>query len=790
MSQVAEVDVMRREVLVMTGAVLVISGTLSAQAQTQKERRPQNEPDRLLSPMIAQGQPSVNQLLQTKACKGCSLSNANLRGLDLSGADLSGADLGNADLSNTNLTGANLSGANLYLTKLAGSTLLNANLTKANLTGAKAEQANFSSADLSEATLSYATLTGASFTGANLTLANASDASLANANFDQANLTQTKLNNADLSAATFSSANLTNAQLTKANLSGANLQTANLTGVNLAGAELVQASLPPDLPPSGTGGGATPSAADPKTANAQETYTPTPLEQPPIRLFNLETANQLSKGAVSFTLGFRNFLNSQSEGRVRGLGRQVESFRGDGAVTDRLQLGLSGDLFSDSLLRLIDGQRVDVKYLSAAAQVKYQFLKTDKFAASVSGSAELLNIRTDTPSLFTGPSLIGSDRFTGKTVFAGSIRVPLTYSVSDQFQLHLTPGVSFFPETVKGGEFYGTVFNIGAGASWQPVKRFNLFADVTVPLGPGGNSVRASDASIFKSVVWSGGIRFLVNPAVGLDIYATNAFGTTPATQALTFLPGGDQVAIAAMLNFTPEISRNYAPDFRNKDRVSLTPRDQQLLLDGITLATADTLLPRSLRMRAGTGVGTSGSVATGLTNDVQLEFFAGNYSGPISNGIEPDPVKLGGAAKIRFLDQVQGDPFSLAAQVTFAQTLTQPNGFSEAGVIFQYRPIPQLALLFEPKVGVFGTDERFGTGLGFNLQLWKGLQLIGEYTPIFVGQGQTGIWSAGLRYLDPKLGLGFDVYGSNAAGLNSIGTLIGRDNASIGFNIHWLFNP
>ncbi|HEY9826582.1 MAG TPA: hypothetical protein V6D19_14150, partial [Stenomitos sp.] len=81
-----------------------------------------------------------------------------------------------------------------------------------------------------------------------------------------------------------------------------------------------------------------------------------------------------------------------------------------------------------------------------------------------------------------------------------------------------------------------------------------------------------------------------------------------------------------------------------------------------------------------------------------------------------------------------------------------------------------------------------FGTGFGFNYQIWKGLQAIGEYTPVWVGDNKTGVWSAGLRYLDPKLGLGVDIYGSNAAGLNSIGTLIGRPDASIGFNVHWLF--
>ncbi|MGB8698856.1 MAG: hypothetical protein WCD18_05515, partial [Thermosynechococcaceae cyanobacterium] len=260
------------------------------------------------------------------------------------------------------------------------------------------------------------------------------------------------------------------------------------------------------------------------------------------------------------------------------------------------------------------------------------------------------------------------------------------------------------------------------------------------------------------------------------------------ATQILTALPDGDQVAIAAMLNFSPDIGQNYAPDFRNKPRVELTDRDKQLLLDGFTIPTADTLLPRTLRVRAGTGAGTSGNVATGLTNDVQLELLAGNFNGPISNGLDPDPLKIGAAAKIRFLDQVQGDPFSLSGKVSFAQTVGVRNGFSEGGLIFQYRPIPRLALMLEPKAAVFAGDQRFGTALGFNVQLWKGLQFIGEYTPIFVGEGKTGVWSTGLRYLDPKLGLGVDVYGSNAAGLDSIGGLLGRPDASIGFNIHWLF--
>jgi uncharacterized protein YjbI with pentapeptide repeats len=68
----------------------------------------------------------VKQLLQTKSCPGCDLSEANLSDKDLQGANLSGADLHSANLSRSNLTQADLSDAKMH----------HANLTKANLTDA------------------------------------------------------------------------------------------------------------------------------------------------------------------------------------------------------------------------------------------------------------------------------------------------------------------------------------------------------------------------------------------------------------------------------------------------------------------------------------------------------------------------------------------------------------------------------------------------------------------------------------------------------------------------------
>jgi len=69
----------------------------------------------------------VQQLLSTKKCALCDLSDAQLGGKNLTGADVSGANLSNASLygatlRNANLDGAVLNGADLRAADLKGAT--------------------------------------------------------------------------------------------------------------------------------------------------------------------------------------------------------------------------------------------------------------------------------------------------------------------------------------------------------------------------------------------------------------------------------------------------------------------------------------------------------------------------------------------------------------------------------------------------------------------------------------------------------------------------------------------
>lgn len=83
----------------------------------------------------------LNQLLTTKQCENCDLTNAGLVMGDLIGANLRGANLVGANLSRANLTGADLRGANL-----TGASFYGANLTGANISGAMVNNTDFRSA--------------------------------------------------------------------------------------------------------------------------------------------------------------------------------------------------------------------------------------------------------------------------------------------------------------------------------------------------------------------------------------------------------------------------------------------------------------------------------------------------------------------------------------------------------------------------------------------------------------------------------------------------------------------
>jgi uncharacterized protein YjbI with pentapeptide repeats/beta-lactamase regulating signal transducer with metallopeptidase domain len=184
------------------------------------------------------------------ACKGCSMRNADLRGLDLHGLVLTGDDMSGADLRGANLAGAVLNGVSL-----ARANLSTADLRGAVLTGVEMRDANFDGALLADVRLNgvafrrvslrgtalrsvIANCRGCDFSGMDLRGQDLHGITLTGANLSRADLRDANLSNVHFNGVDFSNANLTGADLTGASLNGCDLSGVSLQGAKTAGMTL------------------------------------------------------------------------------------------------------------------------------------------------------------------------------------------------------------------------------------------------------------------------------------------------------------------------------------------------------------------------------------------------------------------------------------------------------------------------------------------------------------------------------------------------------------------------
>ena len=512
----------------------------------------------------------------------------------------------------------------------------------------------------------------------------------------------------------------------------------------------------------------------PTQATENEATVRSPLELEPTRLFNLETANQLPAGALLFLFGAHQTLSDDSI----GTGSQLYYGGIDWGLSDDIQLSLSGQVYDDPPTRPINGQSPNTTLLSLAPSIKYRLLSTPQLGLSLQGSLESLLLSS---ALFDSGD--GKD-----TRIIGSIHAPLTYSATPSLQFHLTPGVSFFPQSLNNRELYGTLFTLGTGVSWQPTQRWLLYSTLNLPIGPGGNVINA-DQSIGRQPVWAVGTRYDLTPKTGLSLYATNGLGVTPATGILASIPSGDDLLVGLTLNYAPDTGLGYRSSFTQAPVGPLTERLSQLLVNGITLTTASTLQPGTLALSTSAGTNSNYSVGLAYSPDeaFQIEAISEDFGSDSSAGSER-AVNSGWrymlGAKLRLLDQRQGDAVSLSARILGGRN-TRTVGVLFAELPITYQASPSTALFFSPKFAAFSDQAEVGLGLGVNYEVASGLQLLGELTPVFGGDRL--VWAIGTRYSLPSQPLSVDLYATNAVGRNGLATLIGQADAQFGLGLNWL---
>lgn len=496
-----------------------------------------------------------------------------------------------------------------------------------------------------------------------------------------------------------------------------------------------------------------------------------PLLRQPIRLLHLNTANQLLRGESIATYGQTQSVGSQAG----GTGNQSYFSYSNWGITDNLQLGWGYMINDDPTYNQINGVNIPMQYQSMGPNIKYQLYQDKNLGVGVFGAIEQLQI-------YSGPGLFNNyGDPTLSNTFAGTIQIPISYNLSDNFQVTFTPGVNFYSNSLNAVPFYGTVANVGFGASWQALKDLSLFANTVIPLS-GGNSFTTS-REITKTPIWSVGGTYTFNKAVAIEAHVTNSFGGTPVTGVLTLPTSPNEILVGGQLVLSPSAKEiNY---------VDYDDRQTKLLFDWFTLTTPYVLPTDDFGVRlAGDSEGSiGGGLYYGFLQDYQIDLAFYSVGGFNVQSVLQQAAdtatnwRLGG--KLEYLNQAKGDPLSLSGRVSIGRDFGNKQGYAMLEFPLMYEFNNRWAAIFSPKAGINGGNTPVGIGLGINYQAADWIQLIGEITPLITGERL--VWAAGVR-LFPLENLAIDLLGTNSTTQFDMGELIAGPDTRFSASIQWRF--
>jgi uncharacterized protein YjbI with pentapeptide repeats len=755
-----------------------------------------------ITPAQAQNQSPIEQLQSSRSCKGCNLSNANLAGLDLSNTDLSGANLSNADLSGANLSGANVSGANLYLANLSSANLNGANLSQSNLKGANLQGADLTGSNLGSANFSYAKLPSANLSQADLGQANLGNTDLTGANLTEAKLLSANLGYANLTEANVDRADFSNAKLSAANLSyAANLEKAILTGTVLTGANLLGTTLPSaEVAQANANASATTaqgSGGDRPPKETQFSATESPLAH---NAFQMPTAEHLRRGEVVVQGTARTFFTSDFSNQ----GTQSEgtpfwpSIGVRWGITNSSELTLAFQNFDPVSIEKqgnFNPSLDDSKPTwDLAVEFKQKIWENAAKTQTLSGVFSLAG--------FTEPgfNLPGGLTAEGNGIVPG-LAFPFTAKVNKRLNVTASPTFAFFPadsalflyrDPLAGSGTFGTTFGLSGTVSYQLHPRLLLWGNAFVPF-VGNNSINSSSGQPAKTIAFNAGIRYLLNPRVGLDVYATNTFGTFGPV-ALT--ADRDNIGVGAGLVFMPgRISSANGDNYPNNFEGQFKQKDTPLTTDGLGFFDGGTVPSGKFLVQfQGGSNGVMTALRYGATRDLEI----GTYLDYVFGNV--DESEQGISAKLRFLNQGDGAPFTLSGVATlgvgngpitnianndatfFANSgndkslpfllggqLSEGNGLyiATASLPIQYQFSRDTALWVTPTIGFVQRSGLAvaGINVGGSLRVFGDVSLLGEVGANFGGDGNAFInnrladripWNFAVRW-QPSTLFGFD---------------------------------
>ena len=511
---------------------------------------------------------------------------------------------------------------------------------------------------------------------------------------------------------------------------------------------------------------------------------------PLLRLGMLPTASVLESSDFLITLGHASPFTTGEGG-----GTGLQNYWGyiELGLAENLQLSAFYTQADDPLYATIPSRQdqPENRWDSAGAALRWKVGQSGPVSFGLEGALESFSVKSG------GTNSVGSTN-TSCNIFnsncttpvennnvIGSISAPISWQASKRWQFSVTPGVTFLPSSQGNsngsGQFYGTNIFLGAGASYRPISRVQFFGSALVPLGPGNNSFN-SDLTYSKVPIFSGGMRYSLNPRIALEGSLTNGYGATPST-AILALPSSNQILYAGRLIYTP--TRPDAP------QVLRTSSDERLSFGGLSVSNANLIAAGTSRLRA--SFDSRGNLSTrydvGFSDEFSFDLEVGQLntgSNPSSSFaatyMTPGNATVRGAGTALFFSQPRGDAISSALRMSYGRVLgvTEP-GYQFVEWINSYQVSKALSFNLNPKLAWSGSETPYGVGLSANWQLNSWLSVIPEGN--LAANGGQSNWTLAFRAC-PSGKLCFDLYGTSALSFQDAGQILTAANPGVGLSV------
>jgi hypothetical protein len=497
----------------------------------------------------------------------------------------------------------------------------------------------------------------------------------------------------------------------------------------------------------------------------------------PSSFVGLETAYLQPRQTLEASIGqlqTRTITSGGSTGRQTYYGGF--SYRNSG----KLQFGTNILVFDDVPDQELNGSLTDVTQLSADVNIKYQFIQTDRTAASAQLSLD--GIYYSRGHSITQQAYVPSS---DKVSFgAATLQFPVSLRLNDSLWVAASLGHSFIPEKSTTIESFGSRSFFESGLIYQISNRLYTYGSIKQIKREHAYALDIRNSQ--NSSIYTLGGQFSLTPQSAVNFYVTNLFGPFGSAENISFYPNKSQPVFGVSLKYTPsgkgingQAIRYYEPAF-NPKAINNTQISANTFLESDQM---------SITTFAGSNGANGMALAFSPDPDVLVDFSLENYNlGSTSKfrSTTDEELRYSIGGRWQSLSEEYGHPFTLALGATAGRDVKKPSvGILFADAAFS-KKLGKIDLKVSALYGIWAAEKPMGIGLGVSHKILPNFNIDGE---IVLTSQQEEIWQFNAKYNFENSPFSLGVFATNAIGRTGVGQLYSTSEPAMGLSLHWKTN-